>query len=93
MGAFSFRAADESSARKGALEEAARDARTKAEALAAAAGKQIGDPQTIVEDIVASNGIYAALRTQLPFAFGPGTPASVGELEYYARVTASFRFQ
>jgi uncharacterized protein YggE len=93
VGGFSFRVADEAGARKGALEDAAKDARTKAESLASAAGKHVGDPQTIVEDVVASNGVYAALRAQAPFAFGPGAPANTGELEYYARVTASFRFQ
>jgi len=93
VGGFSFRVTDEAGARKAALEEATRDARTKAESLAAAAGKHVGDPQTIVEDVVASNGVYSALRAQAPFAFGAGAPGSVGELEYYARVTASFRFQ
>jgi uncharacterized protein YggE len=93
VGGFSFRVSDEAAARKAALEEAVRDAHTKAESLAAATGKKLGDPQTIVEDVVASNGVYAALRAQAPFAFGPGAPANVGELEYYARVTASFRFQ
>jgi len=83
IGGFSLRVSDEAAARKAALEEAARDARTKAESLASAAGKHVGDPQTIVEDVVASNGVYAAMRQQ----------AYAGELEYYARVTASFRFQ
>ncbi len=92
-GGLSYRAADEAGARKGALEAAGRDARAKAEALAAAAGKQLGDPISISEEIVASNGVYSALRAQIPWAFGPDTPASAGELEYYARVTASFRFQ
>jgi uncharacterized protein YggE len=92
-GGFSFHVADEAGARRSALDAAARDARSKAETLAAAAGKQVGDPQAIFEDVVAANGVYAALRTQAPFAFGPGTPTSAGELEYYARVTASFRFQ
>jgi uncharacterized protein YggE len=92
-GGFSFRVGDEAGARKAALDAAARDARSKAETLAAAAGKQVGDPQAIFEDVVAANGVYAALRAQAPFAFGPGTPTSAGELEYYARVTASFRFQ
>jgi uncharacterized protein YggE len=76
VGGFSLRVSDEAGARKAALEEAARDARTKAESLAAAAGRHVGDPQTIVEDVVASNG---AMR--------------MGEFEYYARVSASFRFQ
>jgi uncharacterized protein YggE len=92
-GGFSYRAADEAGARKAALDAAARDARSKAETLAAAAGKQVGDPRAIFEDVVTTNGVYGALRAQAPFAFGPGTPTTAGELEYYARVTASFRFQ
>ena len=82
-GGFSFHAADESAARKAALEAAGRDARAKAETLAATAGKQVGDPVAISEDIVASNGVYAALRA----------PQITGELEYYARVSASFKLQ
>ncbi len=93
LGGFAFHAADEASARKSALEAAGRDARSKAEALATAAGKEIGDPLAVFEDVVASNGVYAALRAQAPMAFGPAAPAMTGELEYYARVTASFRFQ
>jgi len=92
-GGFSFRVADEAAARKAALDAAGRDARSKAETLAVATGKQVGDPVAIFEDIVASNGTYSAMRSQAPFAFGPGTPAVAGELEYYARVTANFRFQ
>jgi uncharacterized protein YggE len=88
-----YHAADETLARRSALEAAGKDARAKAEALAATAGKQLGDPVFIVEDIVASNGVYSAMRAQAPWAFGPDTPQSAGELEYYARVTASFRFQ
>jgi uncharacterized protein len=90
---LSYHAADEAGARKSALEAAGRDARAKAETLAAAAGKQLGDPLAITEDIVASNGMYSALRAQMPWAFGPDAPSAAGELEYYARVTASFRFQ
>jgi uncharacterized protein YggE len=92
VGGFSFHAADESAARKAALEAAGRDARAKAEALATAAGKEIGDPLAVCEDVVASNGVYSALRAQAPLAFGAGAPAMAGELEYYARVTASYRF-
>jgi len=92
-GGLSYHAADEVSARKGALEAAGKDARAKAETLAATAGKKLGEPVAICEEIVASNGVYSALRAQMPWAFGPDTPSSAGELEYYARVTASFRFQ
>ena len=93
LGGLSYRASDEAGARKSALEAAGKDARAKAESLAASAGKQLGDPVSISEEIVASNGVYSALRAQMPWAFGPDTPQAAGELEYYARVTASFRFQ
>jgi uncharacterized protein YggE len=93
IGALSLKVNDESAARKGALEAAAKDARAKAEALATAAGKQLGDPIAVSEDIVASNGAYAALRAAVPFAFGAGAPQTTGDLEYYARVSARFRFQ
>jgi uncharacterized protein YggE len=91
VGGLRFRAADEASARRAALEAAAKDARMKAEALAAASGKQVGDPVAIAEDIVASNGTYSALRPMMPFAFGACAPEMVGEFEYYARVSANFR--
>ena len=90
---LSYHSSDEAGARKSALDAAGRDARSKAETLAATAGKQLGDPLAISEDIAASNGVYSALRAQMPWAFGPDTPVAAGELEYYARVTASFRFQ
>ena len=92
-GGLAYHAADEAVARKSVLEAAGKDARAKAEILAIAAGKQLGDPLAITEDIVASNGVYSAMRAQMPWAFGPDTPTSAGDLEYYARVTASFRFQ
>jgi len=80
--------------RAGEIADAAtRAGATLAGALAAAAGKQLGEPLAISEEILASNGVYSAMRTQAPWAFGPDTPAAAGELEYYARVTASFRFQ
>jgi uncharacterized protein len=91
LGAFRLRATDESAARRAALEAASKDARMKAEVLATAAGKQIGDPIAISEDIVASNGIYSALRATLPWSFGAGAPEQIGDLEYYARVSVNFR--
>jgi len=92
IGGFQFRAADEAGARRAALEAAAKDARMKAEALATASGKQVGDPIAISEDIVASNGAFSALRAMMPPAFGPVAPDVIGDLEYYARVSANFRF-
>ncbi|HTS30915.1 MAG TPA: SIMPL domain-containing protein [Bryobacteraceae bacterium] len=92
-GSFSFQASDEAAARKAVLEAAGRDARSKAEALAAAAGRQIAEPVSITEDCIVSNGAYAILRAAAPYAFGAGGPQVAGELEYYARVSANFRFQ
>jgi uncharacterized protein len=91
IGAFRLRPTDEPAARRAALEAAGKDARLKAEVLAAASGRQIGEPVAISEDIVASNGMYGALRATLPFAFGAGAPELIGELEYYARVSVNFR--
>ncbi|HEX4227074.1 MAG TPA: SIMPL domain-containing protein [Bryobacteraceae bacterium] len=93
LGPFAFLPADEAAARRSAVEAAGKDARMKAEALATAAGKQIGDPIAVSEDIVATNGTYTALRAALPLAFGAGAPEFTGDLEYYARVSAAFRFQ
>ena len=92
-GPLTFRVSDEAAARRAVLEAAAKDARAKAEILAAASGKQLGDPVMISEDILASNGTYNALRAAVPFAFGAGAPQMTGELEYYARVSARFRLQ
>jgi uncharacterized protein YggE len=91
LGAFRLRPADEANARRASLEAAGKDARMKAEVLAAACGKQVGDAVSVSEDIVASNGTYMALRANLPFAFGAGAPDVIGELEYYARVSVNFR--
>ena len=92
-GTFQIRTSDEANARRSVLEAAGKDARMKAEALAVAAGKQLGEAIAISEELIASNGMYTALRTAMPFAFGAGAPPAAGELEYYARVSASFRLQ
>jgi len=91
LGGFCFKAGDEANARRAALESAGKDARAKAELLASSTGKQVGDAIAISEEIVASNGTYMALRAAFPLAFGAGAPQVTGELEYYARVSASFR--
>jgi uncharacterized protein len=93
VGGFVFRATDEALARRNALEAAGKDARARAEVLATATGKQLGDPVVVTEEITASNGAYMALRSAMPLAFGAGAPQVVGELEYYARVSATFRLQ
>jgi uncharacterized protein YggE len=91
IGVFSWKASDEGHASRAALEAAGKDARAKAEALTAAAGKQIGEAVGISEEIIATNGTYAALRAALPFSLGGGAPQIAGELEGYARVSANFR--
>jgi uncharacterized protein len=93
IGAFSFHASDEVHARRAALEAAAKDAKMKAESLAASTGTQLGEVVTISEDILATNGSYMALRATVPFALGAGAPETIGELQYYARVSATFRIQ
>jgi uncharacterized protein len=91
---LSYHGADEAGTRRSALEAAGKEARMKAETLAATAGKKLGGPVAISEDVTVSNGAYSALRAQMPWAFGQvPQPAVGGELEFYARVTASFRFE
>ena len=86
---LTVRASDEALARRSALEAAAKDARAKAEALAAAAGKQLGDPVAISEESTSSNG---AGQFASPYFPGMFTPDISGELEFRARVSARFRF-
>ena len=94
VGPLSFRASDESVARRAALEAAGADAKVKAETLARSVGKNVGDAITVTEDLLVSNGAYGGLRSTMPAVFGSGAvPAVIGELEYYARVSASFRLQ
>lgn len=93
VGAFAMRMSDDASARKAALEAAGRDARAKAESMAAALGKTLGEPVAIAEEMIVSNGTYMALRAAMPLAFGAAAPQSAGELEFYARVSARFSFQ
>jgi uncharacterized protein YggE len=94
VGPLSFRASDESDARRAVLEAAGRDAKVKAETLARSLGKNIGDAITVTEEVILSNGAYSAFRSTIPGVLGSGAiPAVIGELEYYARVSANFRFQ
>jgi uncharacterized protein YggE len=92
IGPLSFRASDESAARRAVLEAAGTEAKVKAETLARSLGKSLGDAITITEDVLVSNGAYGALRSAMPAVFGSGAvPDVIGELEYYARVSANFR--
>jgi uncharacterized protein YggE len=94
VGPLSFRPSDESVARRAALEAAGADAKVKAESLARSVGKNVGEAITVTEDLLVSNGAYAGLRSTMPAVFGSGAvPAAIGELEYYARVSAKFSLQ
>lgn len=93
LGSLTFGVSDEATARRHALEAAGKDARAKAETLAAAVGKHVDEAVAVTEDLIASNGAYAALRSAAPFAFSASAPRVVGELEYYARISASFRLK
>jgi uncharacterized protein YggE len=94
VGPLSFRTSDEAAARRAVLEAAGADAKNKAETLARSLGKNLGDAVTVTEDVLVTNGAYAALRAAMPPLFGSGAvPPVLGELEYYARVSANFRLQ
>jgi len=56
--------------------------------------ENIGDAITVTENVLLSNAAYGGLRSTMPAVFGSGAvPAVIGELEYYARVSANFRLQ
>jgi uncharacterized protein YggE len=93
IGSLSFRASDESVARRAVLEAAGADAKIKAETLARSLGKNIADAITVTEDVLVSNGAYSGLHSIMPVLGSGATPAVIGELEYYARVSANFRLQ
>ena len=93
FGGLNFRAVDETGARRGALEAAAKDARQKAEGIATAAGKQLGDVLSVTEEILVNDGAYSAMRAAMALNPISGIAEYVGELEYYARVSATFRIQ
>jgi uncharacterized protein YggE len=90
-----FGAREEAAARRTVLDAAARDARTKAEALAAVAGTQLGEMVAVLEEY--SFGPASGLMlggggpAGMPAVPGPqgglsGTPISPGELCFSARV-------
>ena len=90
-----FRLRDESDVRRLALARAAKNAREKAEVIAIALAKKLGDP------IVAREEAAFLSSMLLPFSTGPGslgigaltnTPVSPGELAYQARVNVIYKF-
>jgi uncharacterized protein len=90
-----FRLRDESDARRLALARAAKNARDKAEIIAIALAKKLGDPIVIREEMAFLSSML------LPFSTGPGSlgigaltsnPVSPGELAYQARVNVIYEF-
>jgi len=100
---IAFRLRDDSAVRRSVLEAAGREARVKADALAAAVGKQLGDPIRVSEDTSCLPTQGGALQGYWPVVpqgtFGgvlDGVHQSVlpgmsGELTIHARVQITYR--
>jgi uncharacterized protein YggE len=85
-----FRLRDDAEARRAALTAAVRDARDKAETIAAALGLPLGEVAEIVESGVSAPPIVyreAAMR----MAADAGTPVATGSLSVEAAVTVRYR--
>lgn len=89
---ITFRNADEAAISREVLHQAAKEARAKAESLATALGKQLGEATSVVEDLAYSDGMGAAMRQQMPFV-PMGQTRLPGELEFRARVLVTYRLQ
>jgi uncharacterized protein YggE len=88
VGGVSYAIKDDSALRAQALEQAVKQARPKAEAIARGMGLQLGQVVTVVED---PGGYYAP---QAQFASGKGAgDLSPGQLTVGVRVTVSFAIQ
>ena len=72
-GGISLKLGDESAIRRTALEAAGKDARAKAEALAAAVGKQLGDPIAVTEEFIPFGQSPLSFLGQPPFSFAGGS--------------------
>lgn len=90
---------EESAARCAVLEAAGKDARAKAEVLARAVGKQLGDPVSVVEELALSPTLVGgpgganAVANSGALAGGAGTgatPIPLGQLTYGARVRVAY---
>lgn len=97
---FLFRLRDEPAIRRGLMEDAGRDAREKADALASVLGKTTGDPVSVSEDFstyqvgpVYGNGYRGGPFTLTPAGTIARLPFSPGELSFHARVSVTYRIQ
>jgi len=91
---ISFHASNEDAISREALDAAAKDARAKAETLAAAFGRQLGDAASVVADSQ-SDGALNVARQAAPLYPGVvgGQPRYTGELEFRARVLVTYKLQ
>jgi uncharacterized protein len=100
---IAFRLRDDAAVRRAVLEAAGREARAKADALAAAVGKQLGDPIRVSEDTsglptqggelrrngsVLPQGTFGGFLDGVHLNAPPGMP---GELTIHARVQVTYR--
>jgi uncharacterized protein len=91
-----FRVRDDSAARKSVLEAAVKEARSKAEIMASAMGRQLGDASVAIEEEVPAWSLGRGLGQPLGGVMGtlaapdPVTPVAAGELTYRARVRMRF---
>ena len=101
LASFRFRLHDEQALRRTLLEEAVREARDKAEILAAAVGKSVGRPASIDEDfrVYQPHPVYADGNTQ-NLSVMPTFPASItrypfmgGQLTFLASVSVTYQLQ
>ncbi len=87
IGDMRFDLKDRQAAERQALSEAVTEARAKAEAIAAAAGRQIAQIWRIVEEGVPSPGPRPMERMAMTATGAAQTPISAGDIEVRARVT------
>jgi len=102
---MAFRLRDDAAVRRAVLEAASREAHTKAEAIAAAVGKQLGDPIRVTEDtswLPASGGAlrahWSAVPQGPPGAFldgihGGACPEMPGELTIHACLQVTYKLR
>jgi len=96
-GNFLFRLRDERTIRTSLLEEAVRDAREKADSLASALGKALGDPMAVAEDFMtfqisqpANGHLQSGFAASVPLT--ARLPLIAGQLMFWARVNVTYQF-
>jgi len=91
-GNIRFLVRDEAGLRRTLLEDAVREAREKAQILAAGFGKSAGNPVSISEEFVAYQ-IQQGIGPMLAFPFPTRVPLTRGPLMYCTRVNVTYQLQ